>query len=233
MHPVVLYGLAKDLAAGKQSVTCDMGYSFCNCYNIFYTDKKNLDNTIYGGEYESKYDGLESLYEPYFKFIEPVSSGTFCEIGTVNDAIMDEAIAKGYSRAYCFDIGKRKTKHYQHIGDFEKVKASDLLTKFDYIFMSHVFEHFVSPVDTACELGKLLNSGGTLFISMPDPAQIDWKQPYSWQHFWVREHYILWDMESFAEFIEKHAGLKCVHRERNYFTGSITTGDYRLVFKKP
>jgi predicted SAM-dependent methyltransferase len=120
----------------------------------------------------------------------------------------------------------------QYLGDFENVKSADLLTKFDYIFMSHVFEHFVRPVDTATEIGKLLNKNGKLFIAMPDPAQIDWDRPYDWQHLWIREHYILWDMESFIGFMEKHAGIKCIHKERNYLTGSIVTGDYRLVFQK-
>jgi SAM-dependent methyltransferase len=231
-QPTVLYGMVKDMATGGASLIGDKGYSFCNCHNIFYTDKKNLDNTIYGDEYESKYDGVEELYKPYFRFIEPVPNGTFAEVGPVNDVIMDEAIAKGYSRAYCFHIGKRNTKHYQYVGDFEKVKSIDLLTKFDYIFMSHVFEHFVHPMDTAIEIGKLLKKNGKLFIAMPDPAQIDWDRPYDWQHLWIREHYILWDMESFIDFIEKHADVKCIYKERNYFTGSIVTGDYRLVFQK-
>lgn len=232
-HPISLYGIVKDIASRKAMLVGDKGYSFCNCYNIFYTDKSNLDNTIYGESYEESYAGVEELYKPYFRFIDPsTTGGIFAEVGAVNDVIMDEALVRGYSRAYCFDIGKRNTKHYQYLGDFEKVKSSDLLHKIDYLFMSHVFEHFVNPKDTATEIGRLLNSGGKVFIAMPDPSQIQWTRPYDWQHFWLREHYILWDMESFVKFMELHSGLKCVHRERNYFTGSIVTGDYRLVFQK-
>jgi len=233
LQPMILYGTVKDFADQTKLRMCfDMGYSFCNCYNIFFTDKKNLDNTIYGDSYTENYGGLDSFYKPYLKFIDEVDGGNFAEVGPVNDVILDGAIAKGYTRSFCFDIAKRKTKHYQYIGDFEKVKADDLLQKFNFIFMAHVFEHFVNPFDTIREIGRMLRDDGKLFILMPDPAQINWSDPYQWAHLHAREHHILWDMDSFIQFTEEHSGLKCIFKERNFWDSTITTGDYRIMFQK-
>lgn len=209
------------------------GYAFCNCYNIFFTDKSNIDKLIYDEGYYEKYNGLENLYEPYFKFIDERSNGgVFAEVGTINDVIMNKAIDNGYSSSYCFDIGKRKTKYHQYIGDFEEIKTSDVGFKVDYFFMSHVFEHFTNPKQTAKMISDLLNDCGKVFIAMPDPGQMCMESPHNWQHLWVREHYILWDMESFIKFMKEYSGLNCIYKERNFFSGSAVSGDYRLVFEK-
>lgn len=39
---------------------------------------------------------------------------------------------------------------------------------FDYVIANHVFEHVDNPVQWVCDLGRLLNDRGVLFLTLPD-----------------------------------------------------------------
>lgn len=46
----------------------DMGYSFCNCKNLFYTRKENLVNPV---SYDPDKDGIITLPDPFFAWPNP------------------------------------------------------------------------------------------------------------------------------------------------------------------
>jgi len=63
---VVVKGVYK--MGDKIELQPDMGYSFCNCRDIFYTRKENVLDPI---SYEPDEDGMISLPDPYFAWPDP------------------------------------------------------------------------------------------------------------------------------------------------------------------
>jgi predicted SAM-dependent methyltransferase len=108
------------------------------------------------------------------------------------------------------DISNHSSKHNFINSDFEKFISEK---KYDIIYASHVFEHFIDPIAQLKRCKSMLNSGGLIYIAMPDTYMIDFANPTQWD--WnCDEHYILWSMESFIELAEE-LGFKCVYSEHS------------------
>ena len=189
----------------------DRGYAFCNCRNIFYTDWINIDQRIYDEAYHAKYQTekvSESFrngfnhYLPILKQLKDIK--TFCEIGSINPALLDEAKKAGYETTR-LDINPASNDgdHKNIIGDIEDTRTLLHLSKYDCIWMSHLVEHLHYPLGALQNVRNLLTDDGLLFVSMPDPYFIDWNCPSSWGHWALREHHILWDLDSFIELMEE------------------------------
>lgn len=237
-HPVLVQGLVSHPEDGNvRNIVLDRGYSFCNCMNIFYTDWSNMDQRVYDESYEAKYNTdlmdklmykyVEAYYAP-IKTINP-SIKTFAEIGAINPVLLDAAKKENW-RTICLDINPniKYEDHEVKICDMEKGSLDEQV---DVIWASHIFEHFKDPLEVASNLYKSLNDNGILFVAMPDPSFIDWRDPHTWVHWHLREHHILWDMESFIEQLEK-IGFTCKVANRNDGLGFICFGDYHLIFQK-
>lgn len=230
---IILKGTVCDIAEWEKRKTAhDMGYSFCNCNNIFYTNWSNMQLEIYDDDYEDSYqqervkESANRLIEKYLPYSQPCEK--FLEIGTLNDFFLDAAKNKGYDVCGS-DIRSRRTAYRFIEYSLDGEKCAE---KFNQIFCSHVFEHVKNPINSIVNLSEMLVSGGGLFIAMPDPVFIEWNDPYTWDYWAVREHHIMWDMKSFINFVKKHSGLKCVYAERNRTMLFMARGDYHLVFKK-
>ena len=116
-------------------------------------------------------------------------------------------------------------------GNFEQDSVYYSLQKYDVIYTSHVFEHFKDPVLQISRCYDLLNDNGILMVIMPDPWFINHNHPTLWCHWHIKEHHIMWDMDSFInKAIEK--GFKSVYAKRNSGIEFFTLGDYHLVFQK-
>jgi len=235
-QPVYLKGHVFDPQDCRQlHVSHDMGYSFCNCRNIWFTKRENLQDG-YDDDYEKKYAGaspfLEAYADKYFPVLKYLKSDikTFIEVGCINPALLNKAKSEGWE-TLALDIQPRSFEgHKTIVADFEK---AELKKDFDVVWASHVFEHFLNPIAAARGLADAVKPDGLLFIAMPDPFQIDWNNYLSWGHWHVREHHTLWDMGSFIELMEEN-GLKIKYAYRNVTAGKfICTGDYHLIFRKP
>lgn len=241
LHPLFVKGLVyTDPSNPSQHIAVqDRGYSFCNCKNIFFTDWKNIDQKFYDFDYSAKYNNnllsekivrYAQRYLPYFK---DTKSKVFTEVGAANNIILDEALKQGWETCG-LDINphsKIKEVHKFVGGDIESPLVMGRVPMSDTIWASHVFEHFHDPLKVASDLFYKLNEGGYLFVAMPDPWFIPWDQPHQWLHFVMREHHILWDMDSFIDEMIR-IGFKLVYSHRNsqdYFCW----GDYHIVLRKP
>ncbi len=237
-HPIIVQGLVVSPEDDNLRMpVLDRGYSFCNCSNIWYTDWSNMDGRVYDETYEQKYniDGIAELigkyaeiYYPILKNINP-NIEKFSEIGAINHKLLDEAKALDWE-TLGVDINPNVASkdHRIDICDVEKYALKE---KQDVIWASHIFEHFKDPLKVAENLYNSLNKDGILFVAMPDPFFIDWTRPHTWVHWHLREHHILWDMDSFIEKLED-MGYECVLQKRNDSTGFVCYGDYHLIFKR-
>ena len=235
-QPIVLKGFVKDIQDETKTVLAqDKGYSFCNCHNIYYTAWKNIDQEVYDIDYVNKYAGTESLMANYgvvyFDKIQELQNGktgSLLEIGSINDGLLN--YAKDFGHKPCgLDIPKRDSDHKMFSGDFETI---DFKNKYDIVFASHIFEHFLDPIGAVEKCNSILNDDGVLFVAMPDPYFIDYANVYLWGHWHVEEHHIMWDMESFIDVVESK-GFTCELKHRSTGTkGFICWGDFHLIFKK-
>lgn len=213
----------------------DKGYSFCNCKNIWYTDWRNIEPEEYYEEYyannhyRTRYRlQLEKLLDKYLPELEKHGNGgkQFLDLGCVVGFLSDYATAKGYDVTGTDVIERQFSKCKFIVADFDKEVIPG---KYDIIWASHFFEHLHYPIEGLKKCYGLLNPGGLLFVAMPDPFMVDWDNPNGWPNWVTRQHYIMWDMESFVEEAE-FAGLKNLVQARNFDVRPLH--DYHLLFKK-
>jgi len=215
----MIKGLAPDMENGELFVTRNQGYSFCNCRNIFFTDWKNINQGTYDEMYHFKYqceDAENLAKEEVTKICKVLNEHslpreTALEIGAVHDYVMDNLTEKGM---VCdgLDICKHSSKYPIKLGDFETTVIDK---QYDFIWASHVFEHFKDPIAALDKIKSIMKPGGSAYIAMPDTFFIDWEP--NKVHFWdwaVTEHHILWGMDNFVELCEER-GFKCLWKERN------------------
>jgi SAM-dependent methyltransferase len=226
----MIRGICQDMEDGGLHITHDRGYSFCNCWNIFYTDWSNINQSVYDDMYYLKYQckDTETLAHQdttfmfkAFKNLRP-DAKTFFEIGAVHDYILDDAKEAGYEPEG-LDIIEHPSKHPLTISNFEDFVPTK---KYDIVWASHVFEHFKNPEAQLLKMKSMLNENGILFIGMPDTFFIDFdnKNPYAWD--WVvTEHHVLWGMDSFIEFAESH-GLINIFSDRNTLINKKENGEW-------
>ena len=232
-HPVTVLGIVRDKKCARKQVP-DRGYSFCNCANIWFTDWANIDQDCYDAEYEKRFSSpivskAIALYSKYFPMLENVNS--FLEIGCINEALLDKAKEEGWA-TYALDINENvKGNHTRVTCDVESRGSLKSFPRVDVIWASHIFEHFKDPLMVAFNLRHKLSDNGYLFVAMPDPWFINFTKPHEWDHWVLREHHILWDMDSFIDKMIE-IGYDLVMSKRNCLSDGICNRDYHILFKK-
>jgi 2-polyprenyl-3-methyl-5-hydroxy-6-metoxy-1,4-benzoquinol methylase len=193
-----------------------------------------MEQGSYDEDYSAKYNNelIYNMVRQYAEHYVPMfkeCGKKFLEIGAASDIVLDVAKEHGFQTTG-LDINKQfKTdKHNFIYADIEKV---DLAEKYDVIWMSHVVEHLKDPLKVMQSMYNSLNSGGILFVSMPDPWAMNHASLDMWLHFVVIEHHIMWDMDSFIDELEK-IGFKYEYSYRN-MKQWLCTGDYQIIVRKP
>lgn len=230
-HALDVKGLIKS-EGGKYSTAEDKGYSFCNCRDIFYTDWDNIDPGLYNESYTVGYVTevaerlFKNLIKKHFHKFEK-KNGLFIDLGSISDSVLDYVKEQGWDTVGV-DIFKHDSKHDFIVGDVERIES---LPTANVIWASHIFEHFKDPVSVAKKLYNFIEKDGYLFVAMPDPWFVNWQQPHYWLHWVMKEHHIMWDMDSFADMMIE-LGYKLVSAERNDSMEMICSGDYHIIFQK-
>lgn len=221
-----------------QMVHPDMGYSFCNCKNIWYTNWSNIWQTTYNDEYADKHKvfTVDSVWAEYFNGMAPkllpetdLTGKKFMDLGSVTSSLLDIVKTYGFDTTGVDIFEHKDFGHKQIIGDFEKIEFKD---KYDIIWASHIFEHLYDPLKALKKCYDILNPDGRIFVAMPDVFFIDWDYVYGWMNWHVREHHIFFDMDIFAKEAEK-IGFEVLMKRRNIDFKIHTTGDMQLIFRKP
>ena len=210
------------------------GYSFCNCRNIWYTDWANMRQSKYDKKYSDRYDNSVtykclSNYFVYNQIIrETHPTGSILEIGCINTGLLDQYKKHGWT-TYALDIIPHDFIGNRCISaNFEEWVTDQT---FDVIWASHIFEHFKDPVAMVEKCHNLLNPGGYLFVSMPDPYFIDYHAVHRWGHWHLDEHHIMWDMESFCDLL-KEKGFTINMARHNADVIMICIGDMHIIARK-
>ena len=149
------------------------------------------------------------------------------DIGCETDYLLDHAKEAGYDTVGMDLLLHGETIHEMIVGDMDKI--DEIPGKYDVIFANHLFEHLHYPVKAMKKVYEALNEGGLLFVSGPDPFQVNWDMPKRFTNWVVRQHYIMWDMDSFCNEMEEN-GFKTIMKKRNLDLRYLQ--DYHLLFKK-
>ena len=94
----------------------DMGYSFCNCKNMFYTNEENVSNPV---NYQADERGYMSLPDPFFAWPDPYQFLHWdvrkYRIIWPMDSLCEDLKYRGFEilEAYRdFDINSKTPQHY-------------------------------------------------------------------------------------------------------------------------
>lgn len=230
----VVHGMVS-VSADELAKVPDKGYAFCNCKNIWYTNWSNIEQQSY---FEDNYAEIHQLdrhkkdWEKFWKHYAPMleekgnGGKKLLDIGCISDFLIDAAAEDGYMVTGTDFVQHATSKHRFIVGDFDKMEIEG---KFDVIFANHVLEHFHYPLRAIKRLYEMLETGGLLFVSMPDPFQIYWEVYTQWHNWALHQHYIMWDMDSFCDEMED-VGFNTVIKKRNLDIRWLQ--DYHLLFKK-
>ena len=177
----------------------DRGYSFCNCKSIWFTEWENIDQ-----RYRHPNDSIKVLqhYLRTFKIYN-----------------------KGYKQNKFFCVGDDPVKEEANRLGFNTESSEPA----NLIWCYHQLEHYERPLSELESYYEDLEKDGILFIAMPDPYFIDFNNAYSWGHWLLREHHIMWDMDSFCDELEK-IGFKILMKERNFLVNIVK--DYHIICQK-
>jgi SAM-dependent methyltransferase len=111
--------------------------------------------------------------------IEPVSnhgSRTLCDIGCGSGDLLAKFKAAGY-HVLGIEPDPKARAVAQRIGEVLDGTAEQLPSEvkgrsFDVVLLSHVLEHFIEPLSALRNARKILASGGTLIIEVPNNAAL-------------------------------------------------------------
>ncbi len=187
----------------------DRGYSFCNCKSVWFTNWDNIDlRQRHNNESVEQLRFL--LYEGKIKN-EGLRKNQVLVLG-------EASLTEKEFKRLGFKIGK--VVDYGRTGEFGG---------FNLIWAYHIFEHMREPLQSLKEYHTLLVEGGKLFVAMPDPFFIEFEDLYTWEYWLLREHYVMWDMDSFCDEAET-VGFKVIMKERN--TKNRPCKDMHIVLQK-
>jgi predicted SAM-dependent methyltransferase len=112
-------------------------------------------------------DFLFHLFEPKGYYIRDYKNSNWKKFIDIwcGEGINLDAMTKKWWEAFWFEIGKQERKGNIFYGG--NIKDVNRGTKFDLIYMSHVFEHIDTPEETLETLKTLLNDNGKIVILLP------------------------------------------------------------------
>jgi 2-polyprenyl-3-methyl-5-hydroxy-6-metoxy-1,4-benzoquinol methylase len=218
---------------------------------MFQKDFK-LDTTPYDEMYvaklaegkgaEERYKYLLRLYAP---LIEELTYGRMMlEVGFCVPYLLNAMKERGWL-TWAIDINPTLTGQGNiYKGDFvgydfsisgEQVAfatgVEKIERKFDLIWMGHVLEHMVDPLQALRKAYDLLEDKGVMFISTPDVDFIQKTGVAGWPHFKKQEHNVLWTERALCRELER-IGFNVVMKRRNFSSRFIEWWDLHLIVQK-
>lgn len=140
--------------------------------------------------------------------------GSFLEVGSAGGDLLERMRERGV-RAVGVEISEdacavaRAKGLDVFCGTIEEYRTDQ---PFDVVFMSHVLEHVVDPVDTLERVKELLRPGGVVYVETPNVGALDARVFGSnWGLIHFPRHTYLFDRHTLAEVVRR-AGLAVVEQ---------------------
>lgn len=150
----------------------------------------------------------ENLYPQVLGLLEGKEPGKTLDVPSGEGAFASELIKRGFSDIVCLDINREDFKLSGHAhfltGDvYDGLPFKD--ESFDYIFCLEGIEHFVNPFSFIDELGRVLRTGGWLYISTPNIMSVDGRLRFMLTGYYPRFKPLMHNRENLrAEGLQGH-----------------------------
>jgi len=128
----------------------------------------------------------------------------------------------------CNAVTKKSERIFN--GDFEYYEFPKDL-KFNLIWMSHVLEHFRNPIRALEKARDMMKEDGVIFIATPDTDFVVTRTSSGFPHWKMREHYIMWNIESLSKELER-IGFNVILQRRNYDQRFANWDDLHIIAQK-
>lgn len=135
----------------------------------------NRGTQTYDQRYEHDCKIANMRLDYYAKYITDV--GPLLDIGSSNNAFVDEAIKRGY-KTNGVEIGEEGANHPDTTFHDDLLNLNLPSDEYQIVTLHDVFEHLVEPTLYLTELHRIMKLDGVLIIDYP--------------HFWVPEGYHHW-----------------------------------------
>ena len=207
----------------------------CPCGVIFQKDKPS--NDVYDEKYVAGYAGFKEseaiqihaarIYAP---LIEETTYGRkMLDVGFNLPHNMNYFKERGWI-VNGLEINKTfENKENIFVGDFENYEK--FTQKYDLIWMSHVFEHFLDPIKALSKCCNLLSPYGVIYIATPDIDFIYKTGVASYPHWKAKEHFIMWTERALTRELEK-LNFNIIVKRRNFCSRFSSWYDCQVLAQK-
>jgi SAM-dependent methyltransferase len=159
-------------------------------------------------EFQLTYLFLRNSFDKSRKLLE-IGAGDGAFIKKIADKIIlkENILCTEFS-----DYGRRKIEEFGvncSLQDFRDISNAEFGGKFDFICMFQVLEHIDRLEFSFQKLNTLLKSGGSLFVSVPNPSRIEFNELHGALLDMPPNHIGRWNRKSFEKIGEK-SGFKII-----------------------
>jgi len=170
----------------KPAIPSEMVWRTCTACGHVFTDGYFNDEAlqiIFGDTHEHQKVGFEIEKQRYVssRIVEKVlpyaQSGKWLDVGFGNGSLLFTAQEYGFTPVGV-DLREDNVNLMKKIGIEAycvDIKALEQRPRYDVISMADVLEHMPFPVEGLETVHRLLNTGGILFVSLPNMDSVLWK----------------------------------------------------------
>ena len=206
-----------------------IGWGVCMCQTMFH--EIPIDKKFFGKLYLKSWQRMldikerfEYLQRMYVPIIEELTFGRkFFDIGFTLPYAIEYLRERGWVAA---GIDLVPNDYIQ--GDFE---TFDIPEKFDYILMGHCLESFANPAKALIKAHSLLNSGGLLLITHPNPEMIFEIGLQNFGHWNYRQSHIFISKNKLEDIV-KRIGFDIIISYRNTSQRFVMFNDLHLLLQR-
>lgn len=199
-------------------------YSICtNCGHVYQEDLK--ENKFYEHlPYESQWDNYENhsknraqyIFNFCKDFIKPNINHADIGCGWGGPMFFMQKLFKT-KKSIGYTVDEDKTKYDNNLNIcYEDFIKSNIDSKYDFVTMVHVLEHFPDPISAINKLKTILNKGGYAYIEVPS---------FDWVEFRIKEKFCPVHISyfSYKQLIKlfEHSGFTIVKKKESKYWGNI------------
>ena len=147
-------------------------------------------------------------FEEIFERINPFLSKniSIVDIGCAQGGMLNVLKEKGYSNLHGMDLSSANLEKLKKQGiipwNNSICDVNNIEQKFDFVILSHILEHVCDLNIAVCNLKKILNNNGCVYIEVPNANKYAEYYPEAPFHFFNIEHINHFDLNSLANLVE-------------------------------
>ena len=207
----------------------------CNNCKLYFIDLPSDEEiySLYKNEYHNNIKNkLFEMAKSKMRYARSLSQFNFikeyidyknkkvCEIGAF-DGLLLNIFKKNGCEVYGYELNDNARYYAKKKYDIElEANFLESKNKYDIIILSHVIEHFKESSKILLKIKDMLNSGGYLYIEVPNSPMPNQCSYEMLMRYLSTEHIINFNMNNFIQFVKK-SELDIIHYNYSNYNISI------------